>query len=303
MSSQLSRAFIVAFLLCAAGLLLRAEGNFPSGGKVSFGDCENGYGRIVWEQENERGWKAGSYYEGYFKNKLPNGYGKLLWSATGCLYFGEFKDGKEHGIGTIRWPDGQGYTGEFRDGKPAGAGFSISVNGDWRLHRDGNETGLTLTKKGDLEREDIYGVTPTKDKNSPEGILIPADLESCFKELTAMLAPELIEKMRSGTEDDMIEYHFGLGMWMRNNWGLWGESPLAKWFNNKGIKHADDMSGIILDSFWRHLNKKPLNLDGQIRHYKEFWKKQKIEQSDAPNPIPSVTPAAKAPGAPASRGR
>ncbi len=301
MHSSESRLSIAVFFLCAN--FLRAEGGFPGSGEVAFGDCENGYGRIEWKLENGSGSKVGSYYEGYFKDKLPNGYGKKLWTATGCLYFGEFKDGKEHGIGTIRWPDGQGYTGEFREGKPAGTGFSISGEGAWRLHQVGNEMGLTLTKKGDLAREDIYGITPTKSENAPDGIFIPADLEACFMELNAMLTPQLIEKMRSGTEDDMTEYHFGLGMWIRNNWGLWGDSPLAKGFNDKGIKHADDMAGIILKSFWRSLNKKPLNLDGQIQHYLDFYNKQKNEPSDAPNPIPSVTPAAKAPTAPDSKGR
>ena len=286
--------FLAASLSFALPTSLQAGEKFPSGGKVESGDCINGFGRIVWGKGEEKtgGLKEGSYYEGYFKNKLPNGYGKLYWSATGVFYFGEFKDGKEHGMGTVRWPDGQGYTGEYRDGEPAGAGFTVSANGDWRVHRDGDENGLILNAKGGLEREDIYSVTPTKDAKAAGGILIPADLDACFKELIAMLAPELVEKMRAGTEDDMIQHHFGLGLWMRNNWGLWGGSHLAKWFNARGIEHPDDMSGIILDSFWRYLNKKPVQLDEQIQGYKEFWEKQKAdEQEDAPTRDVSDTKA------------
>ena len=93
---------------------------------------------------------------------------------------------------------------------------------------------------------------------------IPRDLDECFVQLEALLEPDDIEEIRNGTEDDMIYYHLGLGMWIRNNWGLWEGSRLAKWFKAKGVTHPDHMSGIILNSFWRHLNQQPINLEEQI---------------------------------------
>lgn len=62
---------------------------------------------------------------------------------------------------------------------------------------------------------------------------------------------------------------------MRNNWGLWSGSRLAKYFNEMGIFHPDDMSGIILTSFHRHLNGKDLQLDQQIKYYQEYWEREK----------------------------
>lgn len=109
---------------------------------------------------------------------------------------------------------------------------------------------------------------------------IPKDLDDCFVQLKELLKPEDIEKMKGGAEDDMIEYHFGLGMWMRNNWGLWGGSRLAEWFNARGVQHPDDMSGIILDSFWRHLNEKPVKLDEQVKYYQDYWKNQETIQPE-----------------------
>lgn len=43
--------------------------------------------------------------------------------------------------------------------------------------------------------------------------------EDCYKELEKQLRRKDIEALRN--EDDMIVYHFSLGQWIRNNWGLW----------------------------------------------------------------------------------
>ncbi len=122
-----------------------------------------------------------------------------------------------------------------------------------------------------------YKITPHEDKSSPTGIYVPKNLDECFSELKKMLNRELIEEMRTGNEADMTQYHHGLGMWLRNNWGLWGGSRLKQYFNNLGVNHPDDMSGIILDSFWRNLNHKPVELESQIKYYQEYWKKVKEE--------------------------
>ena len=104
-------------------------------------------------------------------------------------------------------------------------------------------------------------------------VYIPKDLDDCFVELRKILPEKTVEEMKTGTEKDMIQYHHGLGTWLRNNWGLWEGSRLSKWFNEKGIRHPDDMSGIIFDSFWRHLNGHPIRLDEQIKRYQGYWKR------------------------------
>jgi hypothetical protein len=46
-----------------------------------------------------------------------------------------------------------------------------------------------------------------------------------------------------------IAAHFGLGMFLRNNWGLWKQGPLYRSMSSMGFTHPDDMSGAILDGF------------------------------------------------------
>lgn len=66
--------------------------------------------------------------------------------------------------------------------------------------------------------------------------------------------------------------HRGFGMWIRNNWGLWRDSKLKHYFLDKGVGHPEDMSGIILTSYHRYLNNKPIDLEEQVKKYQDFYK-------------------------------
>ena len=86
---------------------------------------------------------------------------------------------------------------------------------------------------------------------------IPKDLGDAFQQLDKEL-PEIVRKEMTALvkRDDMITYHMGLGMWMRNNWGLWGGSRLQKYFIDKGFTHPDNMSSVILFYYWDWLHDK-----------------------------------------------
>lgn len=169
---------------------------------------------------------------------------------------------------------------------------------DWGNYLGFNEKGLYVVKTVE-DKQFLFDVTTgevaspataahamkkevTVSENEEEkDIYIPKDLDDCFTELRKILPKETVEKMKIGTEEDMIQYHMGLGMWLRNSWIRRKDSRLGKWFVEKGIRHPDDMSGIILNSFWRHLNNQPIKLDEQIKHYQDYWKKAKQN-----NPVP-----------------
>lgn len=115
--------------------------------------------------------------------------------------------------------------------------------------------------------------------DSIDGIYIPIDIEDCFKQLDQQLKTTAVNEYKSKTEKDATTLsHFGLGLWMRNNWGLWKGSRLSTYFNKLGISHPDDMSSIILKSYYRFLNKQSIDLNKQIEEHKEFWSKQITEK-------------------------
>jgi hypothetical protein len=83
------------------------------------------------------------------------------------------------------------------------------------------------------------------------GVYIPRNLGECFVELDKLLKVVDKNEMKAlPSRDDMIRYHFQLGMWLRNQWGLWGGSRLQKYFTDRGINHPDNMSSIILEHFY-----------------------------------------------------
>lgn len=110
-----------------------------------------------------------------------------------------------------------------------------------------------------------------------EKIYIPKNLEDCFTEINKSIPDSIKVKITNWEESEMSRLHFGQGKWMRNNWGLWEGSRLSRYFNNMGIYHPDDMSGIILTSYHRYLNGKDIKLDEQVKYYKDYWKKAKEE--------------------------
>lgn len=99
------------------------------------------------------------------------------------------------------------------------------------------------------------------------GVYIPRDLGECLVELDKLLTEIDKKEMRAlARREDMISYHLGLGMWIRNNWGLWGGSRLQKYFRERGINHPDEMSSVVLYHYYDWLS-------GKKETWKEWEKK------------------------------
>ena len=90
---------------------------------------------------------------------------------------------------------------------------------------------------------------------------IPQNLQECLEQLERKLAPDELENIKNHSEKDLFLLHFGLGMWIRNNWRLWEDSALTEWFRERGIDFADDISEVIVKCFWRYLNGMPVDTE------------------------------------------
>ena len=117
---------------------------------------------------------------------------------------------------------------------------------------------------------------------------VPTTLDECFTALEKVGTPEDRDALKHATERELARYHLSLGMWMRNTWGLWGGSPLAQYFRGLGLRHPDDMSGVILRTYWRHINGKPLELEREVAEKVRY---HALRSPPEPEACPNQKPA------------
>ncbi|CAD8177851.1 unnamed protein product [Paramecium pentaurelia] len=122
-----------------------------------------GEGYLEWTYED------GTRYEGQWKNKAPNGKGKL-WLASGDIFEGQFIDG-QLSQGSHFQTNGSTYTGEFINGLYHGYGQLIEFNGD--SYSGQFENGMKQGK-GVLKRNDgtLYDGEWKQDVKSGFGLCI-----------------------------------------------------------------------------------------------------------------------------------
>lgn len=114
------------------------------------------------------------------------------------------------------------------------------------------------------------------------GHYIPKDIEDCFKRLDRMFKDSDKVKAKAMTEDEFTgEYYMGLGFRLMGWWWLGGGSRISVYFNKLGVTNNESMAGIILDSYYRHLKGKPIDLEGLVKKDKAFWadsQKKRLEE-------------------------
>lgn len=117
-------------------------------------------------------------------------------------------------------------------------------------------------------------------------VILPNNMDEAIETLK-LFYENSIDTIKNLSEKDFISSnHFGAGMFIRNSWFLWWHEnhkyeswpkkkpKLVQFFNDLNIYHADDMSSIIMVSFYRTLNNKPIEIDKQAKKYIDYWKKQ-----------------------------
>jgi hypothetical protein len=114
-----------------------------------------------------------------------------------------------------------------------------------------------IKKYQEQQQKDYQTYLAKTQQDTLNGIYIPKDLKDCFIQLDKVLSAKDRDEIKSlKNRDETIKYHHGLGMWLRNNWGLWGGSRLQKYFLAKKVNHPDEMSALILAFYydWLHNN-------------------------------------------------
>lgn len=103
---------------------------------------------------------------------------------------------------------------------------------------------------------------------------IPTTLDEAIDALIASMSPADLAWFKDPA-NSTASLHHGPGTAMRNEWSLWEReqpSPLVKWFRERGIWHADDMSEIIFGATKARLTGQPFDLAARTTFYADFWR-------------------------------
>ncbi|MDR1389580.1 MAG: hypothetical protein LBJ31_06340 [Treponema sp.] len=90
--------------------------------------------------------------------------------------------------------------------------------------------------------------------NDYERADMPLTLNDCYIAMNDLLSDEIKMDIKISSVDNLITYHMGLGMWIRNNWIRQTNRRITKLFLDGGVRHPDDMSQAIIIGYHYYLN-------------------------------------------------
>ena len=92
----------------------------------------------------------------------------------------------------------------------------------------------------------------------------PVDLDDAHQVLAQFLAPEIVEGLRgsAGRESTVA---LAVARELRNVWGLWNGSRLRNHLLQRGLRHPDEMSELILVTFRRYLRGEPEHVAEEVQ--------------------------------------
>jgi hypothetical protein len=88
----------------------------------------------------------------------------------------------------------------------------------------------------------------------------PKTVEQAIQQAIKHLGPKETEKIAAMKKEDLPQLHFDLGLWIRNNSGIYkGNKDLIKDLESRHpgqttFIHEDDISSLIIEDLWEHLN-------------------------------------------------
>jgi hypothetical protein len=108
------------------------------------------------------------------------------------------------------------------------------------------------------------------------GLYIPKNLYECMVELDKLLNFDNKRQLQEAKNSWEFNSHMGgLGMWIRNNWGINGGSRLLKYFYDRDFGNemfgSDEISGLIIDQYIKWLN-------GNKKEWEKWERKNPIKE-------------------------
>jgi hypothetical protein len=97
-----------------------------------------------------------------------------------------------------------------------------------------------------------------------QGHYVPFDINDAHKQLDKILDDSSKVLIMNG-----VGVHWGIGMWLRNNWGLWSGSRLQCYFGKRELYHPDHISGFIISTYQMRLKNEVFNQDSLLKEHSQ----------------------------------
>ncbi len=109
-------------------------------------------------------------------------------------------------------------------------------------------------------------------------------LLACLRAIGDEIPPSTRAELRSTAQEDMaVEFHMGLGLWLRNEYIHPERSFLNEYFLRRGLDHPDEMSGVALQALRAIERGEALKIDEWI----ETAKRKRIPVRQKPKEVAS----------------
>jgi len=95
----------------------------------------------------------------------------------------------------------------------------------------------------------------------------PKNVDEAIERIISELSEEDKKTLKNSAFNDLIQFHFSLGMWIRNRFGLWNYNKILaasliekfpesviKLYDSKHVE-PDSASMVIIEEVWRKLKK------------------------------------------------
>lgn len=186
------------------------------------------------EESIGAGWTIAFRADGTFTEEIDEGFGIVeIWSGTYRL--------NDSSLSMHRSGFKQAWDFSVVE-RPSG----LSIAKKW----GGKERYVVLLKRSEAENP-AFTKLPRWPKSKSEAVDI----------LKQKMGKRGLEELATTPKGELIgKYHFGLGMYIRNAFGVWrGNKDLWEDLTHGKPTHPDDLSGIIIEALWNELQKKDPN--------------------------------------------
>jgi len=135
---------------------------------------------------------------------------------------------------------------------------------------------MTVQAQSSGQDDEVYTPEPYEvriKKSYINGVYIPKDIQDAISELDKKIEPSALEAFKQYSEEEAAsKSFFGFGRWMSHNWGLDEGSRLSFYFQNQGLSNVEDMVRVLMITYHRHINEKPLDTEDLVKQYRELRK-------------------------------